>query len=61
MAGAALDASALDAAESIVRECPHPYRLQDVHNGVVDDTVRIIGQTENDAFLWLIDLEYLIL
>ena len=60
MARASLYAPALDAGVGVVRERSDPYRLEDIHDGVVYYAVGIVGQTVDDSLLRLVDGEHLV-
>lgn len=53
-------ATPLNAAERIIGEHGIPYGFQYVHDGMVHDPVREIGQPVNHPFLRLVNREHLI-
>ena len=49
-----MDSPVLDARIRVLVEDRNPYRFKDIHNGMVQDTVGIIGQTVNLPFFRLV-------
>lgn len=56
-----MDSPVLDARIRVLVEDGNPYRFKDIHNGMVQDTVGIIGQTVNLPFFRLVYGEDMIL
>lgn len=58
--GAALNTTPLDARIRVISEEPHPNGFKNVHDSMVDDTVRIVRKTINNSFFRLVDREHVI-
>ena len=58
--GTALYTPSLDAGVGVIRECLYPYRLQYVHNGVVDYAVGIVRKTINDTLFRFVYGKYFV-
>ena len=57
---ALVDSPVLDARIGIRREHGNPYRFKNVHNCMMNDSIRVIRQTRNQAFFRFKDCELMV-